>query len=210
MAVWYCVCQNHVFVQSEWLSSEYIELKWRITKVTYNPPTRTALTQYRSLSGISTMVWVKLKEGPSHTWGEAETAGTGEPEETSWWVSYPKKEWRGEKWAFFSGGPVTEPEEWAQSETHEVPFELQEIFWCESGYVLALVAQWDCKISLHPWKAIWTWPWATDSTWPDLSRVVDQMTSRGPFQSQTFCASMSTAWISIQRLKKKKKLAQTH
>lgn len=50
----------------------------------------------------------------------------------------------------FQWCPVTETEEWALSETHEVPFEHQEIFWCEGDYVLALVAQRDSKISLHP------------------------------------------------------------
>jgi len=42
-------------------------------------------------------------------------------------------------------------------------------------------------LSLPPWrysKAAWMWSWATSSRWPCLSRVLDKVTSRSPFQPQ--------------------------
>lgn len=48
---------------------------------------------------------------------------------------------------------------------------------------------------LPPWrysKDIWTWSWVTISRWPCLSRGLNKMISRGPFQLQHYCGSLKT------------------
>lgn len=43
------------------------------------------------------------------------------------------------------------------------------------------LSAWGCS------EFVWTWSWATSTRWPCLSRCLDQMTSKRPFQPQPFC-----------------------
>jgi len=89
-----------------------------------------------------------------------------------------------------SGAQRQDQRQCAQAETQKVLLEHQETLF----FTVRVTKHWDRlpeKLwSLHPWrqsKANWTSSWAACSRWPCLSRELDQLNSRGPFQPQPFC-----------------------